>query len=811
MTNRTAFARASQATVLSALVLALLATLLNVVPARAASSVEIQLRPLMGGRYEVGGWAAVAVTLLNDGEPTEGNLTAETDGGTVQRFVEMPAGARKVVMVYVQPQAFQRRITVEYQEPNGTVEAEAELRVLEQSGSQVAIVGDGTGALRPQVTGALDETAPEPIVIGPADIPERPEPLEGISALVWAADSSGLTEAQRRSLERWVAGGGELILVGGADWQARTAAFANVMPFSSLAALDGVPQGAMATWSGTPAPAVATDTVSSGPLHEDARALVTAEDGTVLLAMRPVGAGRTILIGSDLATEAYRGWEGSPRVWTRLITANVNFEQFFGGGFPIAEEALNSMTQALSNLPSLEVPPAELLLAVIVGYILLIGPVSYIVLRRIDRRELAWVTAPVLVVLFTACSFGIGNTLKGSDVITNQISLIRTSTAGGAATVQSYAGIFSPQRSTYDLRVEADALLAPLRQPNFGGPQVRSADVTIEQGNPAQLRDLAIGVFGFEGVRADAVIDYEPALGVAWRRDDDGDLIGVVTNNGDAPLTDVAYVSSSIGERIGDLAPGQEAEFNLPRTNFQGSSASDQVYGFGGFDPADAEQRDLLMRRQVIDALVGYGSFMPGGIDIPGAGRGPFIIGWRAEEGPLPVLVDELVAQRYSQTVEVLSVRPPIGTGEVTIRPAQMSVSVTATEGDANSGGPGMVFVGDGSVTYSVTLPLEVSNMVVSELTILVGPDPGMVFSDQGGFGGFWPVGFTAEARNPQTGEWLQLGDISQDASFDIEDPATAISAGGRIEVRITGGQVDPNFGQQSVFVSAEVSGVIGE
>ena len=810
MTNRTVSPRLRHVTVLSAVALGLMATMFAIVPVRAASSVELQLRALVGGRYEVGGWASVAVTLVNDGEPTEGNLVAETDGGTVQRFVEMPAGARKVVMLYVQPEAFQRRITVGYQEPNGTVEAEVEVRVLEQSGSQVAIVGDGTGALRPQVTSALDETAPEPITLGPADIPERPEPLEGISALVWASDSSTLTEAQRRSIERWVAGGGELIIVAGADWQARTAAFADLLPLSSVAAVDTVPQAALAAWSGTVAPAVADDTVASGPLHDDARALVTAEDGTVLLSMRSVGAGRTILVGSDLATEAYRGWEGSPRIWNRLIPTNANFEQFFGGGFPVKEEALNSMMQALGNLPSLEVPPAELLLVVIVGYILLLGPISYLILRRLDRRELAWVTAPLLVVLFTACSYGIGNSLKGSDVITNQISLIRTSNAGGAATVQSYAGIFSPQRSTYDLRVEADALLAPLRPPAFGGPQVRSADVTVEQGNPAQLRGLAIGVFGFEGVRADAVIDYEPALTVTWRQDD-GDLVGVVTNIGDAPLTDVAYISSSVGERIGDLAPGQEAEFRVPRTNFNGSSAADQVYGFAGFDTADAEQRQILVRRQVIDALVGYGGFMPGAMDLPSAGRGPFLIGWRTDDGPLPVLVDELVAQRYSQLVEVLSVRQPIGTGEVTIKPAQMANSVVATEGDASSGGPGMMMVGNGSVTFAVTLPLEASGMAVSEVTILIGPDPGMVLSDQGGFGGFWPAGFQADVRDPQTGEWRPLGDISQNSTFEIDDPATAISSAGRIEVRVTGAEVDPNFGQASVFVSAEVTGVIDE
>ena len=59
----------------------------------------------------------------------------------------------------------------------GRIEEEVQVRVMEQSGSQVAIVGDGNGALRPQITSALDETAAEPITIGAADIPERPEAL----------------------------------------------------------------------------------------------------------------------------------------------------------------------------------------------------------------------------------------------------------------------------------------------------------------------------------------------------------------------------------------------------------------------------------------------------------------------------------------------------------------------------------------------------------------------------------------------------------------------------------------------------------
>ena len=810
MINRTGRSGATRLAVpIAGLALLLMALLLPALPVAAASSVQVEARALVGGRYAVGGWMAIAVTLVNEGEPTEGTLAAATEAGVVQRFVEMPAGAQKVVMLYVQPEAFQRQLTVQYQEPNGTVEAVIETRVLEQASSQFAIVGDGAGTLRPQLSSAEEIGLPAPITLTIADLPERSEPLEGLSAIVWADDSSALNEAQRRSIERWVGNGGQLVVVGGPDWQARTAAFTEILPLTELSAVDAVSQAALASWSGADAAPMNVATVSTGTLHEDARGLVRAEDGTILASMRTIGAGRVILVGNDLATDAYRGWEGSSRLWARLLPTNGFLEGFFGGFAP--EESQNAMGTALGNLPSLEVPPAELLLIVIVAYILLIGPISYVILRRIDRRELAWVTAPLLVVIFTACSFGIGSSMKGSEVIVNQISLIRSSGAGGAATVESYAGIFSPDRATYDVTVEDDALMAKMRRIGFDGTQTTAADVVVEQGNPAHLRGLSIGVFGFEAVRADAIVEREPVLTVSWRTDD-GVLTGTVTNEGTLPVEDVAYISSSGGDMIlSELGAGESAEFTVETTNFNGSSASDQVYGLGGFNGADDAQRLILIRRQVIDALVGFGGFMRG-IEVGSVGsRGPFLIGWRDDPGPLPVTLDELDARRYSHTVEVVSVAPTFGPGEARIQPAQMGVAVLSTEGGASSAGPGTVLLGDGSATYSIALPLEAADMTVSELEILVGTDPSMVLGDQGQVAGMWPEGFTVEVLDPTSGAWNLLGDLSRQTTFEIDDPSTAISQGGRIEVRVSGVEQDPNFGQMSVFVSARAAGVIGE
>ena len=42
-----------------------------------------------------------------------------------------------------------------------------------------------------------------------------------------------------------------------------------------------------------------------------------------------------------------------------------------------------------------------------------------------------------------------------------------------------------------------------------------------------------------------------------------------------------------------------------------------------------------------------------------------------------------------------------------------------------------------------------------------------------------------------------------------VDDPSTVLSDTGRIVVRVTGVEANPNFGQSTVYPSAQVSGVL--
>lgn len=780
-------------------------------PVGAADEIGMEARALVGGRFEASGWAALAVTLSNDGAPTTGYLAADGEDGTVRRFVELPAGAHKQVTLYVRPAAFVRTVELRFESIDGTSLAvgSVSLRVLERTSGHVALVGDGGGNLRPQLI-ARGAGFPEPIPLAPGDFPERPEPLRGIETIVWAADSDSLTEAQRRSLERWVAAGGQLIVLGGPDWQARTAAFGALLPVEGLASLDGSDASVFATWAGAEPPDGSEGlTAAVGDLRPGAIPLIEDGAGGTLFAAITRGAGRVGFLGIDLATAPFRTWAGAPLFWNRVVPDDRIIQQFGGGG-PIDEEVANIMTQALANIPSLQVPPAELLLAVIVAYILLIGPLSYLVLRRLDRRDLAWVVAPVLVIVFSAASYGIGASMKGSQIILNQIAVVRSSTDGTAATVSNFAGVFSPTRATYDLTVMGDALLSALQNsgldPNAGG---QVANYATEQGDPAHLRGLAVSVFGLQAVRAEAVIPYTPSLRVTWSLGADA-IEGRATNEGSQPMQDVAVISQSGGVLVGRLAPGESKSFRLPLRNLNGSSASQQVFGSAGFDTSTPRQREILVRSQVIDALVGYGGGFPGRVGELSGGieRGPFVIGWQSGT-PLEMELDGQEIQSYAQAVEVVSGRPTLGPGAVTLAPSQLGSEIVETVGDASQQEPGFVTLANGEVTFRVSLPLEASGLVPSRVTIIAANDASTIFFDQQNVEVLFQSGFRMAVYDAVDGEWLDLGDLSERSRFDVDEPTRVLDHAGRILVKISGSGVPNDFGQVSVFAGASLSGVL--
>jgi hypothetical protein len=382
----------------------------------------------------------------------------------------------------------------------------------------------------------------------------------------------------------------------------------------------------------------------------------------------------------------------------------------------------SQLINAVSQLPSLALPPIEGLIALLGAYILLVGPVNYLVLKRLDRREWAWVTMPALIAIFAVGAYGIGAALRGSDVLVNEVAIVRGAPGTTDGTAQVYVGLFSPSRGTYQLDVPGGALLsAPVSADFFGGEGTASA-LDVIQGDPARVRDLAVSFGSLRTIRAETPVTVpliDADLTVA-----DGHLKGTIHNASSGTIQKPAVVLGSTVALLDDLAPGATASVDtaLSPAAF-GQALSDRIVGpafFGDVQDFTADRMNLYIRHSMIDQLTYDPNF---GSTNQLTADGPVILGW-GTGGLLPV---EVAGQDPKVLGNVLYYLPTTAkvTGKTTFRGDLMRSTLVESDAPFFGKDPFNINFGRGRATIAYR-PIGFDGTLTSDsLTFALnwGPD----------------------------------------------------------------------------------------
>ncbi len=559
-------------------------------------------RALVQGHVRQGSWFAIAVDLENAGPTVTGELRVAGGSDSKTRFgtpVELATGSRKTYLLYAQPPSFGGKMKVQLL--NGdTVVAEAQVAtaIHDQAQLVVGVVSENPAKIVSELRllPAQSGAAAAIVTLTPADLPERIQAWSALDRLVWQdVDASALTPAQLSCLRGWLAGGGRLVIVGGTAGADTLSGFPDeLLPYRPDVVLDIDPSVLRPILGGLPEKSAPLTAYAGDP--GAGRTLATSGDRVIAGDLK-IGNGSVTLLGFDPTTSwIAEGETWDTPLWRRLLPARV------AGATTLADDS--QIVSAVMNLPSLALPPIGGLIVLLFGYILLVGPVNYLVLRRLDRREWAWVTVPALIVVFTVGSFGIGGLLRGSDVIVHEVGIVRGAPGATEATIQSYLGIFSPSRSTYQVRVPGDALLSPpMNGDVFGNGTSTALDVL--QGDPSRVRDLDVGFGSIRTIRADASATAPAVTSNLTLLD--GRLQGTVTNNSTTTLLAAGIVVGSSAVRLGDIAPGASTKVDLAISNnaFNGAPMSERIFGPQNWDGSslDEEQQRTLVRRSVVDQI----------------------------------------------------------------------------------------------------------------------------------------------------------------------------------------------------------------
>lgn len=205
------------------------------------------------------------------------------------------------------------------------------------------------------------------------------------------------------------------------------------------------------------------------------------------------------------------------------------------------------------------------LLAFLVAYIVVVGPLLYVVLRRRRRPELAWVAIPLVALIFAAGAYVGGRGLRADTELVHA-SVLDTGEVG--STLTSYVGVATRRGETVRLSFPRNWIpLSNERGENFGsgGPVLVSTFAATTDSTVAAV-PLDVGQFAVMG--ASGPVAGTGRLEVSGSLGADGLVSGTVRNATGTTVRAVGILLGQAGVKVGDLTPGEAREFTLePTTN----------------------------------------------------------------------------------------------------------------------------------------------------------------------------------------------------------------------------------------------------
>jgi hypothetical protein len=708
---------------------------LPVSAAQDTSGVTMTTQILLQGHARVGGWMAIAVDLQNDGPPVVGEL--QTMGGATAKTryavaVDLPTQSSKRYLLHAQAPAFGGKLELALV-VDGAKTASSELAVVvhEQSQLVVGIVAerlqDLAGALRllsDPVDRGLGAAGPAIVPLRPADLPDRVEAWGTLDRLVWQdVDTDLLSTDQRTAMAGWIGTGGRLVVLGGtAGPDILSGLPDDMLPYRPESTID-VPAEALDSLLGV-APDDASDVPGLAGELAVGRALARVGD-RVVAAERSIGAGSVAVVGVDPASGWLATAPGTQAMWRRLVPPR-------SAATSITTTDDGQILSALTQLPALALPPIGALLLLLAGYIVLVGPVNYLILRRLDRREWAWVTIPALIAGFTVGAYGIGAAIRGSDVMLHELAIVRGAADSGQGVGLVYTAVFSPTRGAYQISVPGGALLSAPVAGDFG-VGLGASSMDIVQGDPSRIRDLAIGFGTLRSLRAETQAAV-PRIQADLRYE--GNTVrGTIVNASDIGLDRPALVIGSNVQAWPTLAPGGSVAVELTVvTPPFGRQLSDAVVGpmifsnvVSDADGSTGRIQTNSIRRVLVDHLTNDPGF---GITGRLPADSPVLLGFTDH----PVVGIEVSGQQPPTTATTLYHVPlPMrATGRVSYGNDMMRSSIVALDSMAFNRDPANFSIGTGSMTVAYR-PLGLDSALAADrltVTLSQGGELGPVPND---------------------------------------------------------------------------------
>lgn len=542
-----------------------------------------------GDAFRSGDWFPITVTVTNNAQDLspavlEWVFASQGERRVFRQTIDLPRGSSKQISFAAISSGFIRNGDLRLIDPNTDVVLVSKSVSLRHNDDYQFMIGflssdSGLlGRLQNQSLGANDPRSISTMALDPALFPNDATLLFGLDIIVVHDINMGeWSQEQQNALRNWVNQGGKLIVSGGAAASQNMVGLEDLLPVKLGALESNSSLGSLLDFvqKGNNDPPAAT---TSNQVSLEANAQTLTDDQ--LIVERRVGMGDVIFVAFDV--DVLQGWDFELDFWLKLLLHNQEFLR----PFQHLEHSMQSVDNAFS-LPQLQLPGFFPLFCYIGLYIFAIGPLNYLVLRKLRRPNLAWATIPAITFLFAVGTYGYGIILRGTKPIVFQVAVLQAVEGQTDVYARSSVGLFSPQRREFDIAFPAHSFVKAENDFGFSGSTftvnwddqaTRLDDVLVDV---SSINSYSIERFIPSSVQVSSQVAVE---NLRYNSDQilDGVIRGELTNTGSILLKQALIVGGDSSCKLGDLEPGQTVaiDCSLKQANFPYNSELEETDTF---------------------------------------------------------------------------------------------------------------------------------------------------------------------------------------------------------------------------------------
>lgn len=529
------------------------------------------------------------VTLKNDGADTELTVAIDVDRSsseydTYEYPLSLASGAEKQLVIPIMLNYKQKTYTVRVTGKEGLIASVpiTPKKVIAPTTLLVGVLSDSPQTLSYLNIGTANDQLMrgevwQTITLTQETFPDSYELMRAFSFLaVDGVDISQFSDAQRQALQTWLKNGGVAIVGGGTRAVSAYRGFAEMTGITTGApySAQGAAQALVDALSDTQFPLTESAVSAQGtallsPIHGERANTIAELDGKTLIARSQVGSGLVYTTAFSLSEKPLSGWKGMSCFWQRVLLAtgasvyqNLVDDSSVGGRGYYADSSMFT-TLGIPNDESMIYP-----MLAVAAFLLLAGAGSYLILKRLDKREWMWLTVPVL----AACCVGVlclmSSRMQLNKPAATAYSVYNIDSDGNVSSI-TVAGVAIAQDEDMTINTRDNALVEPsntfysyYNDDDDTKVYTQSLRYRYTLGEKRALTFPASGAWDVQLLYIKP--EENPRLGVSasiWWEDDG--LHGEIVNNSDYTL-DAGYVLTMYGYcTTPRILPGQTAEIAI--------------------------------------------------------------------------------------------------------------------------------------------------------------------------------------------------------------------------------------------------------